>query len=92
MATVGPPLALIIPPSPPPLSSPLPSNLVLVDEAGSKLWVKVSEGKEVGPNSMPFCGRIDVALDAEPQKEARWLLLVTKEIDYVSRWCCFVWC
>ena len=80
---------------PPPVSVPLTTvsgtklylwqrNIFLEDVSGSKLWLRVSEGKQAGPESLPYCGRIDVSIQAELEKEAAWLRLVTQEIDFVS--------
>lgn len=81
--------------APPPVSTPLTTkdgtkiylwqrNIFLEDADSSKLWLRVSEGKQVGPELLPYCGRIEVLVQAELKKEAAWLHLVTQEIDYVS--------
>ena len=47
------------------------------------MWVYVREGKAVGPDTSPHCGRVDVLLDAPLEREALWLRLVSTEIDQV---------
>ena len=60
-------------------------NLFIEDgRDGSKVWVHVREGKAVGPDSSPHCGRVDVLVDASVEREAVWLRLVNTEIDQVS--------
>ncbi len=59
-------------------------NIFLEDVDGSKLWIHLTEGKQVGPESLPHMGRLDICLEAESRKEALWLRLVTQEMDYVS--------
>lgn len=59
-------------------------NIFLQDTDGARMWVHVSEGKQVAGESLPYCGRIDISMQAELKKEAVWLRLVTQEIDYVS--------
>lgn len=59
-------------------------NVFLEDVDGSKLWIHLTEGKQVGPESLPHTGRLDIFVQADLQKEATWLRLVTQEIDYVS--------
>lgn len=38
----------------------------------------------MGPNAVPHEARIDVLLDALPTVEAKWLRVVTTEIDHVN--------
>ena len=59
-------------------------NIFIEDSDGSKTWVRVSEGKQVGPESFPYTGRVDIFMEAKFEKEATLLRLVTQEIDYVS--------
>ena len=58
-------------------------NVILEDIDGSKLWIVVLEGGQLGPESTPFCGRVDVLMKAEQAKGALLLRLVTMEIDQV---------
>ncbi len=59
-------------------------NLFIEDtEDNSKVWVYVREGKVVGPDTSPHCGRVDILLDAPLEREAVWLRLITTEIDQV---------
>ena len=59
-------------------------NLFIEDtQDGSKVWMYVREGKAVGPDVSPHCGRVDILLDAPLEREAIWLKLITKEIDEV---------
>lgn len=58
-------------------------NFILEDHDGSKLFIKILKDGALGPESTPFCGRIDVLLEAKPMKEAFLLRLVTTEIDLV---------
>ncbi len=58
-------------------------NFVLEDQDGSILWVIVLEGGQLGPESTPFCGRIDILVKAPQEKEALYIRVVTTEIDQV---------
>lgn len=59
-------------------------NNVFLDESdGAKLWVKILEGKQVGPESLPYCGRIDISMEASVEREAEWLGKISQEIDHV---------
>ena len=59
-------------------------NLFIEDtQDDSKVWVYVREGKAVGPDVSPHCGRVDILLDAPLEREAVWLKMITKEIDEV---------
>lgn len=40
---------------------------------------------EVCPGAVPHEARVDVLVEAMPVTEAKWLLAVTTEIDYVRR-------
>ena len=62
------------------------NNVFLEETDGAKLWVRILEGKQVGPESLPYCGRVDIAIEAGVEREAEWLGKVTQEIDYVSVW------
>ena len=56
----------------------------MVADEGMKLWVRVRE-VDVGLDPLPNCGRIDIHLSAaDVHVEARWLLLLTSQIDKVS--------
>ena len=59
-------------------------NFVLEDKDGSLLWILVLEGGQLGPESTPFCGRIDLLVKAPREKEALYLRVVTMEIDQVN--------
>ena len=59
-------------------------NFVLEDQDGSILWVLVLEGGQLGPESTPFCGRIDILIKAPREKEALYIRVVTAEIDQVK--------
>ena len=59
------------------------NNVFLEESDGSKLWVKILKGKQVGPESLPYCGRVDISIEASVEREAEWLRKITKEIDYV---------
>ncbi|XP_019862865.1 PREDICTED: uncharacterized protein LOC109591600, partial [Amphimedon queenslandica] len=57
-------------------------HFVFEDIDGSKLWLVVYEGGQLGPESTQYCGRIDVLLKtATRDKEALLLRIVTEEID-----------
>lgn len=58
----------------------------MVDPAdGSKFWVRVREGKlESEGEELPYAGRVDVQLEAGPEREVKWLRLITAEVDHVS--------
>ncbi len=47
------------------------------------MWMYVREGKAVGPDTSPHCGRVDILLNAPLEREALWLRLVSTEIDQV---------
>lgn len=86
-----PPSPSALPPQPTnPLVTPTGGKLylwqkhfVFEDNDGSKLWVAVFEGGQLGPESTQYCGRIDVLLSGNKEKEAFLLRLVTEEIDQV---------
>ena len=59
-------------------------NLFLKDTEGSELLVKMRVGKEVSREAMPYEGRVDILVSAAAEVEAKWLRIVTMEIDYVS--------
>lgn len=58
-------------------------NFVLEDVDQSLVWVHVLEGGQLGPESTPFCGRIDVLIKAPRAMEAVYLRVITTEIDKV---------
>ena len=60
--------------------------MFVVDPAdGSKFWVRVREGRlESEGEELPYAGRIDVQLEAGPEREVKWLRLITAEVDNVS--------
>ena len=60
-------------------------HFILEDTDGSKLFIKILQGGALGPDSTPFCGRVDVLVEAKKMKEAFLLRVVTTEIDKV-RW------
>lgn len=69
--------------------------MFVVDPAdGSKFWVRVQEGKlDSEGDALPYAGRVDVQVEAGPEREVKWLRLITGEIDHVSL-CgivCFGW-
>ena len=56
----------------------------MVDRDGSKLWLRVREGKQVGPDSVPFCGRLDLLIEAGLETEALWIRTISQQVDFVS--------
>jgi leucine-rich repeat kinase 1 len=57
-------------------------HFIYEDVDGSKLWVIVFEGGQLGPESTQYCGRVDVLVGATTQeKEAMFLKIITDEID-----------
>ena len=59
-------------------------HFVFEDVDGSKLWVVVYEGGQLGPESTQYCGRVDVLVKASREKEALLLRIVTDEIEQVG--------
>ena len=59
-------------------------NFLLEDREGNMLWVLILEGGQMGPDSTPFCGRMDVLIKARREMEALYLRVVTTEIDQVQ--------
>ena len=61
-------------------------NVFVVDPAdGSKFWVHMQEGKlEVDGGEVPHGGRVNIQVEAGPEREVKWLRLITAEIDHVS--------
>lgn len=60
-------------------------HFIFEDVDGSKLLILILEGGQLGPESTPFCGRVDILVSATQEKEALLLRLVTEEIDQVMR-------
>ena len=60
--------------------------MFVVDPAdGSKFWVHVQEGRlKVDEGEAPHGGRVNVQVEAGPEREVKWLRLITAEIDHVS--------
>ena len=54
------------------------------DTDKSKLFIKILQGGALGPDSTPFCGRVDILVEAEKMKEALLLRVVTTEVDKVN--------
>ena len=46
--------------------------------------LQLIDGVDVCPGAVPHKARVDVLLDASLETEARWLHVVTTEMDYVS--------
>lgn len=66
-------------------------HFLLEDIDGSVLWILVLEGGQLGPESTPFSGRINVLVKASREKEATLLRMVNEEIDkvqYYKAWYC----
>lgn len=61
-------------------------HIILEEKDGCKLWVVVLEGGQLGPESIPFCGRVEVLVQAPRIREAELLSIATTEIDQVM--CC----
>ena len=59
-------------------------HFVFEDTDGSRLWIIVFEGGQLGPESTQYCGRVDILVSAVKEKEALLLRIVTEEIDQVS--------
>ncbi len=50
----------------------------------SRVWLRVRE-EDIGLDPLPHCGRIDVYVVASSlQTEARWLKLITVQLDKVE--------
>ena len=58
-------------------------HIILEEVDGSMLWVVVLEGGQLGPESIPFCGRVEVLVQASRVREAELLSIATTEIDQV---------
>lgn len=56
---------------------------VQVSAEDTRVWLRVRE-EDIGLDPLPHCGRIDVYVAASSlQTEARWLRLVTVQVDKV---------
>ena len=67
--------------------------MFVVDPAdGSKFWVRVREGKvENEGEELPYAGRVDIQVEAGPEREVKWLRLISAEVDHVSTFAGFLY-
>ena len=60
----------------------------VVSDEGTRVWLRVRE-EDIGLDPLPHCGRIDVYVAGSSLRiEARWLRLITVQMDKVSKGLC----